>query len=612
MVPGVRKLLFPALLTVALAPTCFAFIPSFQRSLSSSSPLKLTNAAVPVAILRATSKGGYQVDKFTVHVGNLNWNASCDNVRNYLAKVTAGLDVQDIFIKPITNKPRDAGKEHGGSATITFGTIENADIAMKRFKDKEVQIVTEGDHDKDSNMGCIKVRWATRKVEQSTGEDSEASSNSNELSQERMLHRKRRAEKYAKKRRTIAQNTDKAIEYLRTSNFFPDQVRTLNAPKLDWTSDRIPSQIDPMRGGGIRMDTDRGRRKQAQVEAFLYVLKESLLDLNSDSCADGKSLEHHPRNPNVVADLGSGAGNLSIPIAWFLQEEANDSTNFLAIDINNKALERLNQRANAINVNINTRTEDLMNLNHFGTARDDDPLKFCSAILSLHACGAASDLAIECAVSRSIPFAVSPCCIGKAKTIRKPDQMPSIVSSSQRSGAPENITYPRSETLKNIINNQVDYNLILAAADYSANVGKLDIDNKENDLHAERGKMAKRIVEMDRLKWAEERGYHVQMMEIPRLGKSYAKRELLIGAKKGTLAASRISKLSSSTQLFAHYDTDGDNDGVDISDENETVEEPEDQMDLAGFVGYLAPYALALIISIGATVAFFKFVLMDY
>ena len=608
---------------------------------SSLTPLKSTSkASAPISISVSTPTNDLvpdnlhertnQINNRALHVGNINWNVSCENVQNHLTKVMEGLDVQQIDIKPITKKPRDIGKQHGGSASIIFSSMANAKIAMERFQE-EVAIPGDSEH-QHSKIGKIKVRWAflspkTEEMNHTINNTSESA----ELSEERILHRQRRAEKYARRRRAIAQNTHEAIESVRTCNFLPKEVTTLDAPTLDWSNDRIPSQIDPMRGGGIRNGTERGRRKQAQVEAFLYVLKESLLHVHthydSDSSTDNISNEPS-RKTQIVADLGSGAGNLSLPLAWFLKQEYNDKARIVAVDINDRALNRLNERANDINVDIETITEDLLNLSQPNPdaigIRHDDPLESCCAILSLHACGAASDLAIQSAVSRSIPFAVSPCCIGKVKTIRKPDQMPSMISSSQRSGAPDNITYPRSAALRNILKEEVDYNLILTAADYSssASVGGEPDDLGNGSSHSERGRMAKRIVETDRLKWAEERGYDVKMMEIPRLGRSYPKRELLVGAKRGTLAASRISQLASSTQLCAKLSNDDDddgtianttddgNDGLEMTDANDESEA--DRMDLAGFAGYLAPYALALAASIGVTAAFFKFVLLDY
>ena len=36
----------------------------------------------------------------------------------------------------------------------------------------------------------------------------------------------------------------------------------------------------------------------------------------------------------------------------------------------------------------------------------------CDALVSLHACGGASDAALQLAARRDAPFAVSPCCVG--------------------------------------------------------------------------------------------------------------------------------------------------------------------------------------------------------
>lgn len=50
-----------------------------------------------------------------------------------------------------------------------------------------------------------------------------------------------------------------------------------------------------------------------------------------------------------------------------------------------------------------------------------------------------------------------------------------------------------------------------------------------------------------------------------------------------------------------------DDDGL-----QESTDEAKGGLDAQGFAGYLAPYALAVIASIGVTVAFVKFVMLDY
>jgi hypothetical protein len=142
----------------------------------------------------------------------------------------------------------------------------------------------------------------------------------------------------------------------------------------------------------------------------------------------------------------------------------------------------------------------------------------------------------------------------------------------------------------------MEYPLILTAADYS--IGK-----NYNTGQMQRGKASKRIVEMDRLKWAEEKGdYYTRVVDIPRLG-IYPKRELLLGAKRGTLASQRISRLSTtSTQLFAKSSDEYETDLMEETEKND--------MNPSGFVNYLLPYVLAFVISVVATALFFKFLLL--
>ena len=522
-----------------------------------------------------------ELSNTSIHVGNINWNIAGANVLDYFEDVTTGLRVKTIEIKEATSKKRDKDKQHGGSAKLTFISHDDAKEGMARFETDFIE------GDSSTVIGKIKIRWALidEHAIQKAGYESE-------LSEERILHRAQRAEKYARQRRIVAEKTDDIIKSLHI--FTPKGTEMLVVPKLNWAND-VPDAIDPMRGGGIRKGTERGIRKQAQVEAFLHVLKEALL------CEDNGS----SRNVSKIADLGSGAGNLSLPLAWFLRDL--ESIRVLAVDINVRALDRLSNRAKEINIEIDTLVEDLSKLSNLNDC-DNDPLESCSAVVSLHACGAASDLAIETAVSRNLPFVISPCCIGKGKVLRKPNQMPAM--SSQRSGAPEGISYPRSRFLQNMVQDK-DYSLILSAADYSAGNMNGSVAAKEVE-HQQRGKAAKTIVETDRLQWAEERGYFVKMVEIPRLGGLYPKRELLLGAKSGTLTASRISQLST-TQLQAKI---SDEDGYDEPREGSSLLENEnsfeERMDLGGFAGYLAPYVFALILSVGVTAAFVKFVLLDY
>jgi hypothetical protein len=122
--------------------------------------------------------------------------------------------------------------------------------------------------------------------------------------------------------------------------------------------------------------------------------------------------------------------------------------------------------------------------------------------------------------------------------------------------------------------------------------------SEQEQAFYQRGRMAKLMVETERLKWEEGQGYFVEMMGLPRLGATYPKRKFLLGAKKGTSTANRISCLScytsstaSSTQLYGKLTDDDDDDGNGFG--KNIIEEEEqsnaDRMDLGGFTNYLLP-----------------------
>ena len=92
------------------------------------------------------------------------------------------------------------------------------------------------------------------------------------------------------------------------------------------------------------------------------------------------------------------------------------------------------------------------------------------------------------------------------------------------------------------------YTLLSSAADYGVAGNSADAENNEEQERRRRWKLSKRIVEMDRLQWAKERGYHVRLVELPRIGPFYPKRELLLGAKIGSIAATKIAQLATTHQ----------------------------------------------------------------
>ena len=478
------------------------------------------------SVLRPAYAGSVENEQYSdlvLHVGNLDWNISPEEISSMLSKAVPNAAQVEVKGLPLPIRKRDSAKLHGGSAAVTFQSQEEAALGIVDLKAYSNTIIPVEKQ--------FRVRWASIVV------PSEEKSDAQEpLSPERIELRKNRAESYARRRQRIAAKTDEVFDSLLlmgdNRSSFLDDVPVLDAPQLNWSA--CHEEVDPIRGGGLKEGTARGERKRAAVEAFLHVLEAALLD-NDD--------KQDQTDQRIVADLGSGAGNLSLPLAWWLKKAGYG---VVAVDINAHALLRLDRRAETAGVpNIATAEHDLLDL--ISGKHDNKPvvdqLSDCAAVVSLHACGAASDLAMSVAVSHSLPFAISPCCIGKLNSVILPGRMPAL--SNERSAAPEEITYPRSEWLIGAVSYS-SYTLLSSAADYGVG-NSADAENNEEQERRRRCKLSKRIVEMDRLQWAKERGYHVRLVELPRIGPLYPKRELLLGAKIGSIAATKIAQLATTT-----------------------------------------------------------------
>ena len=466
----------------------------------------------------------------TVHVGNLNWSITPSEITKQLLN-TLGPTKNPVVVtvhkilQP--TKKREKGKQHCGSATVTFATNDDAQSGMQRLL-------------KSSQGHQWKIRWAWTRPSITPMEESNSS--------ERMLLRKTRAESHARaKQRLLLKTKEVILSAAETMNLSQNtnddtmnqlllqHIPVLEAPKLDWSS--CPEIINPIQGGGLVDGTLRGQRKQAAVEAFLHVLRNALMESNTGD------LSTEIQQRRMVADLGSGTGNLSLPLAWWLKELG---LGVLAVDIDGHALSLLSRRAKAVEgITIETMEQDLMHLvatgwksstHDFATDRvfleDIQRLEGCSAVVSLHACGSASDLAMAVAISHSLPFAISPCCIGKLNASRRQ-------VSGRMAADSDTIQYPRSRRLMDAMTFS-NYQLLAAAADYGVGV---DMEDAQELARRNRCRSAKQIVETDRLQWAQEMGYDVRIVELPRIGPLYPKRELLLGAKRGSAAASRIACL---------------------------------------------------------------------
>jgi hypothetical protein len=322
------------------------------------------------------------------------------------------------------------------------------------------------------------------------------------------------------------------------------RIPMLDAPMLEWSSSCTPSTTaidpiyDPQQGGKLQADTPRALRKRRQVEAFAHVVSKLLPKSTGEG---GRS---------TIVDAGSGAGNLSIPLAGLVQHK---NCHICAVDVNEMALSRLTARGGLIPADVGSRISTLCADLAHATLPDDT-----AVVCSLHACGAATDMAIRLATSMNVPFCVSPCCTAKVVTQRQPMNGYGPLASSQRSAAPADICYPRSQWLRaNLVaveeesihvddsstNNNVyspeEYYEMLAR---TADVGLGPQTPLEQRTHQ---RLAKYAIELDRLVAArEQHGYHVQLFRL-RDHEEYGKSELLLGAPAGSFAAKAIANLVS-------------------------------------------------------------------
>ena len=368
-----------------------------------------------------------------------------------------------------------------------------------------------------------------------------------------------------------------------------DDIPTLSNPSIHW--DSIDSELDPIRGGKIRPDTPRGLRKRAQVEAFAHVVSELLKCKQSQQ---QQSKGGVTRRRTTIIDAGSGAGNLAIPLAGLLssnnqelvrstkkEDKEDHIIEIVAVDVNEIALQRLDDRANKLSlphtITIRTLAADLARPNDIlqsiaeSAPQSSDPNDVI--VVSLHACGAASDYAMNLAYKcNNAPFVICPCCTAKSLTKRgtisvnenenengsnqEEGNAFDMNASFQRSGATNDITYPRSRWLSSILS---------TLDTTTATPQSLSIENEHHEYHyttlakvadiglgpqtptqqREHQRRAKTIIELDRLGSSmEDYGYDTRLMRIQHHDPwVYGKGELLLGASRGSLEADVIDRL---------------------------------------------------------------------
>ena len=422
-------------------------------------------------LLLATSSSALHTH--TVRVRNLPFTVAIDSVEAALVEaLPMDLKPEGCLVKPVDKaRARDRGKEHGGSAWLSFATSADAAAAAAALDARAL-------FDDFGPARCAVEAPRPPPAPAPPPPPVDAARRALRADARRRANDRRRADRAA------------VVGRVRV-----EEPPTLVADTVAWPE--MPAAADPGRGGRLR--GARASRKRVHVEAFLAVLPALL--------AGGGAR---------VVDVGCGTGNLAAPLAeWY---------DVVAVDVNAEPLRLLAAREPRVEC-VEADAAALVGGDLFGA----------DAVVSLHACGAVSDLALDAALERGAPFAISPCCLGKLLTDRAVvgGRMPRLTT-SQRAAAPEGISYPRSSWLGL---SERDYRTLAAAADYG--VGAADGD----DVVALQ-KRAKRAVETDRLAYAEERyGFATRLVDLPTDDARYPKRELLLGAPAGTPAAEAIGRL---------------------------------------------------------------------
>ena len=249
----------------------------------------------------------------------------------------------------------------------------------------------------------------------------------------------------------------------------PEALRAEADASMAW--DAMAAGCDPARSGAKMLaHTARGARKRAQVAEFAAVLP-LLADL------DGKT----------VVDCGCSSGNLIRPLAHRFPK-----TTFVGLDIKPRAVALLLERASAAGAaNVDALACDI--------DAYDGP---CDVVISLHACGGATDAALGLAVRNAAPFAVSPCCIGKIGNAGR--ENPSWAGKlNWFGGAGGAKSAWLTACLLGAVGGFGDYASLAAAADQSEAAPRLSVgaagDGDAVRANLRRVRRAKTAIEVDRL-----------------------------------------------------------------------------------------------------------------
>ncbi|XP_071560129.1 glutathione S-transferase C-terminal domain-containing protein [Temnothorax nylanderi] len=236
---------------------------------------------------------------------------------------------------------------------------------------------------------------------------------------------------------------------------------------LDWSD--VPFDATP-EGGSLPLS--RLRRKQEQLQNLC------------------KPVLKLAKAGDTIVDFCSGSGHLGILIAYLLPR-----CTVILLENKEESLNRAKKRVQRLRL---TNVKFCQcNLDYFKGDFDIGT--------SLHACGLATDLVIQCCIRKNAIFVCCPCCYGSLQDCHQ-------------------LTYPRSDVFKKCVNNK-EYSYLSHAADQT---------HDELNIKTKQGYRCMTVIDTDRKLFAEQFGYKVHLGKlIPQT--CTLKNHLLVGIPKGKL-----------------------------------------------------------------------------
>lgn len=190
---------------------------------------------------------------------------------------------------------------------------------------------------------------------------------------------------------------------------------------------------------------------------------------------------------DTIVDFCSGGGHLGILVAYLLPR-----CTIILLENKEESLNRAKERVRRLNL---TNIKFCQcNLDYFKGHFDIG--------MSLHACGVATDLVIQCCIRKNAVFVSCPCCYGSLQDCHQ-------------------LTYPRSDFFKSCLSNK-EYSFLSHAADQT---------HDEQNIKTQQGYQCMTIIDTDRKLFAEQFGYRVHLGKlIPET--CTLKNHLLVGIPK--------------------------------------------------------------------------------